>query len=140
MTLVQRLGQFSRDYCKLVNALQIHNLDRKLFMMSILPIGPDPNLHKFVSIKSQQIKEFFGQKPGIIYVNLYVALNIQGEIPPEFLRGFHLNRTGIKRFFNVFSKALVHSFLWSLESFGIHVKTDVPGNLASNTISICILR
>ena len=106
-----RLGQFSSDYRKLINALRVHNSYMQLYVMSILPIGPDQTLHKFASIKSQQIKENFGRKAGIHYVNLYASLNIQGEIPPEFLRLHKLNRTGIKRFYAVLSKALALSTL-----------------------------
>ena len=109
--LETRLGEFINQYKRLVNALRNHNVFMHLFCMSVLPIGPDASLHKFASLKSQQIKDHFGRKPGMSYINLYASLNIQGEIPPEFLRNFKLNRSGIKRFFGVFSRSLVATAL-----------------------------
>ena len=102
-----RLGQFIQDFKKLINALRVHNAKMFLFIMSVLPIGANQELHKFAVIKSQQLKENFNKKPGISYVNLFSSLSIQGEIPPEFLRNYKLNRGGIKRFFNVASKAIL---------------------------------
>ena len=104
--LKTRLGQFISDYKRLVNALRVHNSNMLLLVMSVLPIGEDTSLHKFAALKSQQIKENFGRKPGMTYINFYANLSIQGEIPPEFLRNFKLNRLGIKRFFNVMNKQL----------------------------------
>ena len=109
--LETRLGEFVNNYRRLVNALHNHNSFMHLFCMSILPVGPDSTLHKFASLKSQQIKDHFGRKPGMTYINLYASLNIQGEIPPEFLHNHKLNRSGMKRFFTVFSRALVATAL-----------------------------
>ena len=102
-----RLGQFIQDFKRLINTLRIHNLKMFLFNMSVLPIGTNQELHKFAVIKSQQLKENFNKNPGISYVNLFSSLSIQGKIPPEFLRNHRLNRGGIKRFFNVASKAIL---------------------------------
>ena len=102
-----RLGQFIQDFKRLINALHVHNSKMFLFIMSILPIGANQDLHKFAVIKSQQLQENFNKKPGIAYVNLFSSLSIQGEIPPEFLRNYKLNRGGIKRFFTVASKAVL---------------------------------
>ena len=109
--LETRLGEFVSNYRRLVTALRNHNAYMHLFVMSVLPVGPDATLHKYASLKSQQVKDHFGRKPGITYVNLYASLNIQGEIPPEFLRNHKLNRSGIKRFFSVFSRSLVATAL-----------------------------
>ena len=102
-----RLGQFIQDFKKLINTLHVHNAKMFLFIMSVLPVRANQELHKFAVIKSQQLKENFSKKPGISYVNLFSSLSIQGEIPPEFLRNHKLNRGGIKRFFNIASKALL---------------------------------
>ena len=101
------LGQFIRDFKCLLNALRVHNSKMFLFIMSVLPIGPNPELHKFAVIKSQQLNENFNKKPDISYVNLFSSLSIQGEIPPEFLRNHKLNKGGIKYFFNKASKAIL---------------------------------
>ena len=42
------------------------------------------------------------------YLNLFANLSIQGEIPPEFLCNFKLNKGRIKQFFAVASKALLN--------------------------------
>ena len=102
-----RLGQFIQDFKKLINALRVHNAKMFLFIMSVLPIGANQELHKFVVIKLQQLKENLNKKPSISYVILFSSLSIQGEIPPEFLRNYKLNRGGIKRFFNVASKVIL---------------------------------
>ena len=106
--LKTRLGQFISDNKRLVNALRVHNSSMLLFVMSVLPIGEDTSLHKFAALKSQQIKENLGRKPGMVYIHFYANLSIQGEIPPppEFLRNYKLNRLGIKRFYNVMNKHL----------------------------------
>ena len=50
--LQTRLGQFILDYKKLINALRVHNSKMYLFLMSVLPIGPRSDLHKFAVLKS----------------------------------------------------------------------------------------
>ena len=105
--LETRLGQFISDYKKLINTLRVHNSKMYLFILSVLPIGPRQDLHKFTSLKSQQLKENFNRKPGMGYVNSFANLSIQGEILPEFLRNYKLNRGCMKRIFQVASKAIL---------------------------------
>ena len=45
--LKTRLGLFILDFKKLINALRVHNSNMYLFLMSVLPIGPRADLHKF---------------------------------------------------------------------------------------------
>ena len=105
--LQMRFGQFISDYKQLINALRVHNSKMYLFLMSVLPIGLRSDLHKFVVLKSQQLKDNFKRRPSISYLNLYTNLSIQGEIPPEFLRNFKFNKGRIKHFFALASKALL---------------------------------
>ena len=45
--LSTRLGEFVNNYKRLINALQNHNSYTHLFVMSVLPVGPDTALYKF---------------------------------------------------------------------------------------------
>ena len=98
--LETRLGQFILDYKKLINAVRVHNSKMYLFILSVLPIGPRQDLHKFASLKSQQLKENFNRKPGMGYVNSFANVSIQGEILPEFLRNYKLNNGRYEEIFS----------------------------------------
>ena len=56
-----------------------------LFLMSVFSLGPRSDLHKFMVLKSQQLKENFSKRPEMAYLNLFTSLSIQGELPPEYL-------------------------------------------------------
>ena len=104
--LETRLSQFISDYKKMINALRVHNAKMYLFILLVLPIGPRQDLHKFTALKSQQLKENLNRK-AMGYVNSFANLSIQGEVLPEFFRNHKLNRGGMKRFFQVASKAIL---------------------------------
>ena len=89
------LGQFIQDYKNLLSALRVYNSHIFMFVLSILPIRPGQDLHKHVTLKSQQLKDNFQKKLDMAYFNLYASFSIQGRFYSEFLH-HKLNRGEIK--------------------------------------------
>ena len=100
------VGQFMTLYKAMIVALRNHKIGMYIFVFSVLPLGPRPDLYRFAQVKSAQVKEVFNRKQSTSYINFYQELAIRGRIPPEYIRAHRLSLTGIRKLFLTMSRAI----------------------------------